>query len=722
MGVEELILSATAVDSSWYRVADLRPTLSPHSRVYRHVYRGQVCYLLYDRASGRSHIFPKTTKFIISLMDGNRSLAEISTIAIRRLGESAPTQSELISLLHRLHSADLLRSNMSADTAELFARFLRHEKSKRLRAFANPMAIQVRLWDPDVFLERIAPLLQGIWSRWGGLLWLVTVLPAIALIPPHWAELSDNISDRLLSIGNLVVLYFTFPVLKAWHELGHASAIKARGGEVHDIGVILLGFLPVPYVDASAASVLRSKYDRALVGVAGVASELIIAALAYYLWLLVEPGLFRAVLFNIMTTAGVSTLIFNGNPLLRYDAYYVLSDLAEIPNLASRATSCWRYLWYRFGAGVEAPHLPVGKWPEMPWLLAYGIASSAYRALITVVIALFIAGKFFFVGVLIAAWATAAMLLFPIFRSFRHIFFDTGLQTKRARAFGVALGLAGTLACFLFFFSVPYTTTTEGIVWLPEEALVRAGTDGIIKRFLVSPGGSVGTNTPLLEAENNRLQADIRIVEANIAALRAVYRRQYASHSDDLVLTREKLNFATSQYATLKQLATELVVHAHTDGRFIVPEASDLAGRFMHKGELIGYVIGKAPPIVRVVVTQAEIDQISIQTDEIKVRLADRPDVTLAGRIVRSVPNGDSFLPSRALSADGGGSIATDPRVTNGSKALERIFQFDVRLAAPESFSYFGQHVYVQFQHKPQPLMLRWYRFFRLLFLSHLTV
>ena len=171
-----------------------------------------------------------------------------------------------------------------------------------------------------------------------------------------------------------------FPLIKALHELGHATAKRAGGGEVHDMGVMLLVLMPVPYVDASSANVLRSRWQRALIGAAGMLVELFVAALAFYVWLLVEPGLLRAVCFNVMLVAGVSTLIFNGNPLLRYDAYYILADLIELPNLASAVGALLglpgRAL--RAAACATRPRRPTAVRATL-WFGCYGLASRLPR-------------------------------------------------------------------------------------------------------------------------------------------------------------------------------------------------------------------------------------------------------------------------------------------------------------------------------------------------------
>ena len=159
------------------------------------------------------------------------------------------------------------------------------------------------------------------------MIWLLTVLSAPVLVGMHWDELSEDVADRILSAEGLLLTAMAFPVLKFFHELGHAYATKIAGGEVHELGVMLLVFAPVPYVDASASIAFRSKWRRVLVGAAGMLTELFIAALAMFVWVMVEPGLVRSLCFQTVLIAGVSTVLFNINPLLRFDGYYILSDL-----------------------------------------------------------------------------------------------------------------------------------------------------------------------------------------------------------------------------------------------------------------------------------------------------------------------------------------------------------------------------------------------------------
>jgi putative peptide zinc metalloprotease protein len=161
----------------------------------------------------------------------------------------------------------------------------------------------------------------------------------------NWSELTGNLSDRILSTQNLLIAWFSYPVVKALHEWSHALAVKRWGGRVREAGLMFLVFTPVPYVDATDSYGFSGKWQRAAVAAAGILAELALGAIAVYLWWLSEPGLLRAVAYNVILIAGVSTLLVNGNPLMRYDGYFVLSEALEIPNLAQRATKFWTGQW-----------------------------------------------------------------------------------------------------------------------------------------------------------------------------------------------------------------------------------------------------------------------------------------------------------------------------------------------------------------------------------------
>ena len=716
--------ASTPLESSlWYRVATLKPRLPARAKLHRHRYRDELWYLLQDPASSQVHRFTPAARLIIAAMDGQRTVDDLWRLALRHLGENAPTQDELIQLLGQLHNADLLASNLPPDALELFDRGERGVAQKRRRSWMNPMAVRIPLWDPGAFLDRYAAVWGRVWSPAGGLLWLLVVLPALVLLPGAWPELTENVSDRVLQANNLLLIVLVFPLIKALHELGHATATRASSGEVHDMGVMLLVMMPVPYVDASSATVLRSRWSRALVGAAGMLVEIFIAAVAFYFWLAVEPGLVRAVCFNVILVAGVSTLVFNGNPLLRYDAYYILADLTELPNLAQRSARYWGYLAERYLLRGRDARSPAETNGERVWFGFYGVASTFYRLFVTVVIAIFIGSRFFFFGVILALWALATMAVVPVVRTLGQLRERPGLRERRGRILAVAGSVLVMLLVMAWQVPLPYRTQAEGVVWLPEQATLRAGAPGFVDRLAVPPGQHVEAGTLLVHSIDPALDSQLRIGEARVAELAATYSKAFVSDRAQAEIVREQLRFEQASLGRVSQRAAGLQVAAKSAGIFTVERPTDMPGRFYRQGEVLGYVLGRVEPIVRVVVEQAEADGVGMSVQSVGLRMTDDVARVIPGRILRQVPAGSDEAPSPALVASGGGKLAADPRDPEGRKTLARIFEIDVAPLEPLGRTpAYGQRVYVRFDMVPVPLAMQAYRALRRLFLRHFDV
>jgi putative peptide zinc metalloprotease protein len=717
------MIDAPLHSSLWYRVAELRPKLVARARLHRHHYRGSVWYLLQDPASNKVHRFTPAARLVLAAMDGQRSVDDLWQIATRQLGDEAPTQDELIRLLGQLHGADLLMSDVPPDALELFDRGQKEKSAKRRRSWANPMAIRIPLWDPGRFLDRQLALCKLMWGRVGALVWLAVVLPALVLLPDQWPELTHNVADRVLQVDNLLLIGVLFPLIKFLHEMGHATANRAAGGEVHDMGVLLLVLMPVPYVDASSANVLRSRWARARIGAAGMLVELFIAALAFYLWMLVEPGFLRAVLFNVMLVAGVSTIVFNGNPLLRYDAYYILADLIEMPNLGQQSARYWGYLIQRHLLRLRDVVSPAHTTGERAWFASYGLLSAMYRLFVTAAIALFVGTRFFFFGVVLAIWAVAAMLVTPLVKSMKALESVPETAEHRGRVYGI---LGATLAVLLLLLAavpVPWRTQAEGVVWLPEQAVVRAGAPGFGRQLEVAPGTAVEPGTLLVRSVDPTLDAQVRLLRARVDELEATFAAEFVTDRARAEIVRDQLEHERAQLERAVQRTQGLQVAALAGGRFTVPRAADLPGRHLRQGEVIGYVLGDEPPVVRVVLDQAQIDAVAGATRAVQLRLAGAPEQAHAGQILRQVPAGRDQVSSLALASSGGGRIATDPRDPQGRKTLERVFEIDVGFAAPPTAGLpFGHRVHVRFEHPPEPMAAQAWRALRRLFLRHFHV
>jgi putative peptide zinc metalloprotease protein len=709
------------LSTSWYRVAALKPKLPEHAQVLRHSYRGMIWHVLQDQASGRSHRLSPASYLVVAGMDGTRTVEKLWTIAASQFGEEAPSQDELIRFLSQLHAADLLLIDTPPDSVEVLSRADKTERSRLLRNFLNPMAVKIPVWNPDNFLSRTLPAFGWLFSWTGMLLFLAVVIPALPLAAQHWSEFSDNASDRILATDNLVLMALCYPVIKALHELGHGYAVKAFGGTVPEMGLMLLVLLPIPYVDASAASAFRSKWRRIVVSAAGMLVELFLAALALYAWLLVEPGVVRAIAFNVMLVAGISTVLFNGNPLLRYDGYYILSDLLEIPNLAQRASRCWGYLVDRYvfrTEGVKPVATTIG---EEFWLILYAPVSFLYRLLVMTGIAMFVASKYLAVGVAMATLSIAGGFLVPVVKALWYVVAGPRLHRNRIRAVALTCGAVAVGCIVLLGIPAPLYTIAEGVVWLPETAIVRAGVDGFVSRLLVEPGRVVDVGEALVESEDPALDAQLKSSNGRVRELEAQLASERFTDRVQAEITSTELRQARAELEDESTRVERLTARSTAHGVFAVPTPEDLEGRFVREGQALGYVLPPGSRIIRAAIQQDDIDLVRNRLRAVAVRLTERIEAAVPVRLIREVPAGGEQLPSKALGGSGGGAVAVDPQDPNGTKSLQRVFQVDLELPEDAAAVSFGSRVYVRFDHVREPLGFQLWRRLRQLLLSRLN-
>ncbi len=704
---------------SWYRVAGLCPGLVAEARFHQHVYRGRRWYVVRSPSTGQVHRLAPAAYALVSRLDGRRSVQQAWEAVLNRFGDDAPTQDETLQLLGVLHGAGLLRGDVPPDSAALFRRAQQQERRER-RGRHNPIAFRVPLLDPDAFLTRWQALARPSFSRASGVVWCAAVAAAALAALQHAPELLAARGALLEPVGAMA-LWFTYPVVKALHELGHAFAVKRWGGEVHEMGILFLVFFPIPYVDASAASVYPDKRRRMLVSAAGIGVELFLAALCTFVWIHVEPGVVRQVAYAAMVVGGVSTLLFNGNPLLRFDGYYVLADAIEIPNLAARANQYVAALARRVILGLREQPLPETAPGERAWLVGYAIASFGYRTAVMLGIALYLASHFLLLGVVLAIATLALRVAAPLVRGVSQLLTDPLVGERRGRALAGAGGLLAALAVLGFVLPLPLRTQTEGVTWLPERAHVRAGSEGFVVRMLAEPHGRVSAGTPLIRTRDPWLEARLRALEAEARALE-LERQALARH--DVVqaeIARERLAVTQAALARTRERADAVLIRSPADGIFVPADGQDPVGRYFRQGEVLAYVVDLSVATARVVVTQQQAALVRLDTRAAWARLEHDPTRVLPARILRAVPAASDRLPTPALGSAGGGPFAVDPEDPDGRQTLEPVFQFDLSLPG-DSLRAAGERVYVRFDHGVEPVGRRALRSLRRLLLSELGV
>lgn len=715
-------MSRSLFSASWHSVAELKPALIPQVQIERHIYRGKVWFVLQEQSGGRYHRLTPSAYSLVAAMNGSRTIQTIWEQANQSGSGDECTQNDLVDLLVNLHTANLLQAGVTPDSGALLSRYKKKRQASFKQYVLNPMSIKIPLVDPDKALEWASPLFSRLFSPAGFLIWFGVMVFALIQLAEHWAELTHDLNGRLLSSGNLLVMALVFPVVKLLHELGHGIATKVWGGKVHEMGLMFLVFAPVPYVDASASSSFPSKTQRAIVAASGMMVELFLAALALYVWLLVEPGVVRAVAYNVMIIAGVSTLIVNGNPLLRYDAYYILTDLIEMPNLATRGPKYLAYVWDRYVFGVQDRQQPNESADEKKWLIFYTPLAWGYRLFVTLSISLFIANQFFFFGVVMALWGVLTQLGLPLWKAWRHVTRGPQLHRQRPWAIKSSSVLLALVVMLLGVVPAPLRTVAEGVVWLPDNAMLRAGESGFFRQWLVKPGSVVTKGTPVFVLDNPELSAELSVAKAKVDEASARYQAEQFTDLTKAAVSRRVLQQEQTVLAKLEQKAALLIGYAESDGVLVAARPEDFPMSFMKKGELVGHILERKTLFTRVVISQDNIDLVRSRSKAAEIRFADSVSQRHVTDFLRRPAGGVNELPSAALSVNGGGVIPTLPDDPQNLKTLDRYFVVDLRIPANTPPAAFGERVYVRFDHGWEPLAWQWLRRLRQLFLSHFNV
>jgi len=707
---------------NWYRVAKLTPRLRAHAQIHRHIYRGQTWYVLQDLTSERFHRFSPSAYYIIGLMDGQSTVEQIWEHALAKLGDDAVTQDEVIQLLGQLHGADVLQSDVSPDAEEMFRRRSTQERKRIQRKVLSIFAWQIPLYDPEDLLNRFLPAIRPMFGWVGITVWAIVVAMAAVLAASNWQDLTHNVMDRVLLPENLLLIWVLFPMIKLVHEFGHACAVKAYGGEVHEMGVMILVLTPVPYVDASSSWAFPSKWQRFVVGGAGMFVEVFLASLAMFLWLALEPGVLRSVCFNVMLIAGVTTVVFNANPLMRFDGYYMLADWLEIPNLRTRGVQYLTYLCEKYLFARKEAEPPESTDGERFWFVTYSVTSFFYRIVVIVGIFSFLGDQSLLLATIFAGATAIAWLVVPGFKIAKFLFSSPRIRRQRKRALRVSGAITLAIIALLFIVPVPLRTKAEGVVWVPDEGLVRAGTDGFVGKVVTTPGTWVKPGDVLVELHDIELVTEAKVLAGKVQELEAKYRATLTEDRVKAQIVEEELRYAESSLARAQERIGDFTLAARAEGEFVLPRYEDLPGRFVKKGEPMAHVVNADTLTVRTIVSQQDIDLVRTRTRGVDVRLADDIGTVRTARLKRIVPSATDQLPSAALGTQGGGPVPLDPSDKEGRKAAQKYFLLDVDVPDRDGKLTVGGRVFVRFDHGWEPIALQMYRRARQMFLSRFNV
>ena len=715
---------------SWYRVSDAALRLIESVSVSRQYFRGRRWYVLQAPASDRYFRLNDAAYHFVAMLDGRRNVGQVWRISMDTFGDAAPTQGEVIQLLCQLHGANLLQGQLAPDAEALFKRHQTHAWREIRGAVGNILFVRIPLWDPDRMLNRWVGFVGKVFTVPGALLWAGLIFLALWTVGGHTQALAASAS-RVLHPENLPLLYVALVLVKLIHEFGHAFACKyfgqtsGTGGEVHQMGVTFLVFTPLPFVDATSAWALRNKWHRIVVGASGMMAELAVAAVAAILWVRTAEGTtVHAIAYNVMFIASIASIVFNGNPFLRYDAYYILLDLLEIPNLESRSKLYLRYLIKRYLWGMDKVADPSHTRGEKGWLVFYAIASMVCRLFILAAIALFLMDWYFSVGILLAVILFARWVLLPLGGFIRYLATGRELVRHRTRAvFSSALAICVILA-MLGVIRMPDRCRIEGVVEPREYQVIHAKTAGFVKQFIES-GVPTGPQGPvLIHAINPELESEL---DQQLADFRRLKIERQSAQTKEAVAKQiidEKIAALSEKIERTQQQLDDLALTSPIEGVWVAFDDDRLPAMHLKQGQRVGVVADLTDLRIRAVASQNVASRLIEEAKPaVDIRIKGRADIELTGQVETIIPAGQEHLPSAALGYSAGGRTRIDLEDPSGRRAAEPFFEILVVPVIPDAVTLRpGQTMALRFETSPKPLLIQGWRSLLQVFQKRLEV
>jgi putative peptide zinc metalloprotease protein len=699
---------------SWYRIAGLKVSLHPTVTVRKQRFRGETWYMLRDPFNNLYfRLRPEAHDFVIRLRS-DRTVEEVWKECLERNPDGAPGQEDVIQLLTQLYYANLLHFEMPADSAKLFERYRKRRQREMQSKLLSIMFIRIPLLDPDNLLKRLMPFFRWIISPLGAMIWLTVVVAAVKLVTERFDQVTDQ-AQGILAPDNLFLMYVSLVAIKAIHEFGHAIICRRFGGEVHTMGVMLLVFTPLPYMDATSSWSFRSRWQRALVGGAGMIAEIFVAAIAVFLWAYTGQGTLHSLAYNIMFIASVSTVLFNWNPLLRFDGYYILSDLLDIPNLYTRAVRHLRHIVERYAFGYKESFSPTRSFKEAFWLSVFGVLSGIYRVVVFSGIIFFVADKFLLVGLVMALICVVSWGLAPLFRLIKYLTASPRLARTRVRAAAVCVGFFVLVVSFFALFPFPNRFRAPGVIETIHYVRVVNDAPGYVRNIRAPSGMEVRPGTPLIELSDRELDLEIEATLAQRSELLAMELKALHSQVADLQPLRKRLETIESKLRDLEVQRSSLVVRAREEGIWVAPVIQDLVGTWIRRGVVIGQIVNSGGFRFSAVVSQDEAaDLFTGQIRRTEVRIYGEGGKNLEVSDYQIIPFRQEKLPSAALGWRGGGEVAVSVNDQTGLKAAEPFFQIYADIRPDQSAVLLhGRSGKLRFTLDPKPLFFQWMHLFK---------
>lgn len=699
------------IDQSTQSLLSDRPYLQSDCTVTPTVIRHEHWVIIKNVISGAHIRLHRNLWSTVVELDGKRTVQQWLARHAETFGER-----QLLSVLVQLWRLGILDAQDCQRVSESwFMRFF-----TRL----NPLMLRLPLFNPNALLDALSKATSIVSSKIVFVCFYIVVFTALYTVLMNWSSIGAfwHSVDSRTQFWYVVFLY---PLTKSLHELAHGLMLRRLGGQVPEAGISFVVLFPLPYVDATDAWTLHRK-QRMLVSAAGMMMDLLVASVGILVWCNLSSGVIANIAFTAALMGVVSIVLFNANPLLKFDGYYVLEDALDSPGLARRSQAYYRYLFKRFVLAVETSTPPVVARGEKLWLLGYGAASTGYKFIIAAVICVYLVSTLHELGVFLSLFSLIPLCVFPIYRFLQFLLVSNELSSVRLRSISVTLVLLLFIVGMLFMVPMPSSTRTQGIVWVDQQAEVYATQTGQLEQILVKNGDLVRKGQPLMVLDSVDLMYALEKKRAQVRLARLDVTRYRQSDPSRAASALIMLKQSESEVENAIAQVGKLTIRSPVQGRVAMGDRHINKGLHVSQGMLLAYVVDGSARVIRAVVDQSALGNVEAGVRAVQIRIAQNMTRSIPASISRQIPSGSHQLPSAALVNTGiEGFDVEQVNADEPVKTREKVFHLELLLDdSTDELQQIpmGARAYVTLMHEHEPLAQRWMRVSRQLLLKHLSV
>jgi putative peptide zinc metalloprotease protein len=701
---------------SWYRVSKLKVSLLHSVSIQKQYYRDKLWYVIQEPYANKYFKITFEAYKFLSHLKIEKTIEEVWEEYLSQNIEDAPTQNDIIELLSSLHTNNLLYFETNPDNKFIFERNNEKKLQEVKGKLFSFLYFKFPLYNPNKLLDKSLWLIRNIFTPFGFFIWLIVLYLGAEEAISNYTTIYGQ-AQGMLAPSNLFLLYISLALLKLLHEISHAAMTKKYGGSVNTMGVMFLILTPLPYMDASHSWFFANKYKRMLVGFAGIMSDLFFASIAAIVWANTGDGIVHSICFNIMIIGSISSLLFNGNPLLKFDAYFILSDWLEIPNFFNKSQEQVFYLFEKYIFRVQHISSHADNTNEAIWLVAYAVLSYLYRFLVALGVIVYVADQFFILGVIMAILSIIIWVVLPLKNFLIYLFNSHKLYRTRYLAFFISFGCFSIILYLVAFIPFPHLLKAPGIIESQESIKVYAKTEGNLQKILFKNGDFVKEGDEIAIIDNYELMLDIQDIYLSLNQI-STLRQKFIAENSDLSSLNEKEVVLRNKLSFLKNKEKNLKVIADTSGIFVLNDFSYLEGAWIKRQTQIGTITKKTNLKFSAVVSQEQAFLL-FELKKIKnanIKLYGQSEQKLNVINLKVNPYGKNELPSAALGWFGGGEISVSSEETNGKKTTEGFFEVSGDIVKDEKNEHIlkdGRSGILRIELEPQCISTQVYQYIR---------